>query len=339
MTLEASNEIEPSEPSTGLSVTDDVETPSTPSSEAAQDPNGEPAQDATGANVGATVIAQTDNAVSTNENVYTPNFKYKVGNSEKEISEKFRSLIKDADSEKEIRELFEKADGIELVKQTRAALKAEYDGFKEQAAPVFQEYHKFTTLRDHGVKGDMAALNAAFDIAGIDEDTLFKYCLHKIELEKNPAFAQTFQHQAKQTVQMLEYQNQINANNYQSESARMQQLSQEVDNQLMVNNDSISKIESMLNRPGFIREEAINYGATQKQMYGKDVSAQEAFGYVLGKYQPFITNNNTQPQTAIQQPAHVPPKTIPITDGATASVVKPIVKSMADLKKAAKEAV
>src|SRR5688572_23823320 len=50
---------------------------------------------------------------------YTPNFKFKVLDKEHEIEERFRKLIKDADSEKMIRELHEKSFGIEAIKSQR----------------------------------------------------------------------------------------------------------------------------------------------------------------------------------------------------------------------------
>src|SRR5688500_2643210 len=107
-----------------VEVLNDVETPSTESeSSVANDPAAEPA--ATPAPVAADTAQPAAPA-------YTPDFKVKIKGKEFEIDEMFRGLIKDADSEKKVKEFFEKAYGIDFVKQDRKALKDEHEGFKSQ---------------------------------------------------------------------------------------------------------------------------------------------------------------------------------------------------------------
>lgn len=77
---------------------------------------------------------------------YTPNLKYKVGKlnsetgkweqTEKDIPKILQSVIKDAESEKEVRDLLTRADGLEIAKAERAQLKTERDGFQSKNAQI-----------------------------------------------------------------------------------------------------------------------------------------------------------------------------------------------------------
>lgn len=53
---------------------------------------------------------------------FSPNFKLKVMEQEREIPELLRPLIKDAESEKAVRELVEKAYGLEYVKDRKSVV-------------------------------------------------------------------------------------------------------------------------------------------------------------------------------------------------------------------------
>lgn len=66
---------------------------------------------------------------------YQPNYKFKVLNEEKEFDEFIRAAIKDADTEKKARELYEKAYGIDHVKAQR-------DEERTAKTRVENEYHQ-----------------------------------------------------------------------------------------------------------------------------------------------------------------------------------------------------
>ena len=70
---------------------------------------------------------------------YTPNYKLKVYDEEKELEDKFlKDLIKDPESEKKVKEIAQKYLGFDTVKSRHEKVKSEYQTFKEQAEPVVE---------------------------------------------------------------------------------------------------------------------------------------------------------------------------------------------------------
>ena len=319
-----------------LEVTDDVSTeiePSTPATETEEtttqvDPIVEGEGDATQATQDPQVVDAPP--------AYTPNFKYTVGGKEKEIDEMFRSLITDAETEKKIREVFERADGLDLVKQSRSEIKQQFESFKEQTMPHLQTYDKFVTLRDHG---SLEALDAALKVAGIDEEKLFELMVRKLEAEKNPTLQQMHQGMAQNILSSYDQQRQLQSYQQMSEQTHLQSLQNEVQETLAANSETIAQIESILGKEGAIAEEMMNYGALMMQLHNKFVSPKEAFDHAISKFSPFLSKIQPQaPQAAAQaQQPHQAPKTLPIAKGASAGVVKTLPKSIGDLRKMANE--
>lgn len=319
-----------------LEVTDDVSTEietSNPAPESAEVTT----QDTDVDNGGEIATQAPETAEAEAIPAYVPNFKYTVGGKEKEVDEMFRSLITDAEKEKKIREVFERADGLDLVKQSRAEIKTHFDTFKEQAAPHLQTYDKFVTLRDNG---SLEALDAALKVAGIDEDKLFELMVRKLEAEKNPHLNQMHQGLAQNHIASYEQQNQLSHFHQMQSQQQTQALASEVSDLLGNNKDVVSQIESILGKENAIADEMIQYGGMMMEKQNKFVSPQEAFEAVTSKYMPFLSRMQAPASQAMQAqaPAHQPPATLPVPKGASAGVVKTLPKTMADLRKMANEA-
>lgn len=73
---------------------------------------------------------------------YQPNFKFKAADKELEFDEFLRGAIKDVESEKKVRELYEKAHGIDFVKQQRDKFRNDFQTYKGQWDPVEQDLKK-----------------------------------------------------------------------------------------------------------------------------------------------------------------------------------------------------
>lgn len=262
---------------------------------------------------------------------YQPNFKYSVKGQEKEIDEMFRALIKDAESEKKIKDLFEKADGIDFVKQDRDSLKSEYKGFKDQVVPYLQEYHKFTTLRD---KGD---LGAALQVAGISDDTLAEYLYNKLMAEQNPQQAQLLKQKTESSLKEFEMQGQLQRYQQMEQQIQQQQAEFNLNQAMAPHKEVISKLEQAWGSPGQFREEVFMYGISQEKR-GVVVTEQQAVEAVINKFKPFLAANEPQTPSTIAQP-HVAPAVIPSAGSASISPVMQKPKSIEDLKKLRAEAV
>jgi hypothetical protein len=267
---------------------------------------------------------------------YQPNFKYSVRGQEKEIDEMFRSLVKDAESEKKIKELFEKAEGIDFVKQDRTALKTEFEGFKTQVVPYLQEYHKFTSLRDQGNIG------AALSVAGISDEAVFKYALEKLEMEQNPQIASVYKSNQDAALKQFEMQTQLQQYEQMSQQLQQQQFEYDMSQALGSHKDLVSQVDARLGKPGAFREEVERLGIAEYHR-GNDLPVQQAVELVANKYKPFFTTNDA-PSAPMQTPGQAPqsrqaPAVIPNTGSSNVSVINRKPKSIDDIRKIRSEAV
>lgn len=262
---------------------------------------------------------------------YTPNFKYSVRGQEKEISEKYRALIKDAESEKELKELFEKAEGLDFVKQDRASLKAEHEGFKQQITPYMQEYHKFTTLRDKG------NLGAALSVAGISDDQLAEYLYNKLQAEQNPQQATLLKNQQEASLREFDMEGQLQRYQQMEQQIQAQQFEFNLSQAVAAHKDVVSTIEGKWGRPGSFMEEVKSYGIAQFHM-GQNLTEAQAVDAVLNKYKPFLATTAPAAQTAQIATPHQAPAIIPSVGSSNVSPVGVRPKSVADLIKLRNEA-
>lgn len=260
--------------------------------------------------------------------VYQPNFKYSVRGQEKEIDEMFRALIKDQESEKKIKELFEKAEGLDFVKQDRTTLKSEYEGFKGQVTPYLQEYHKFTTLRDNG------NLGAALQVAGISDEQVFEYALQRLQMSENPQLANAYKATTEQALQQFDMEGQLQRYQQMEQQLQAQQFDFNLTQAISAHRDVVSAIESKWGQPGSFKDEVVLYGIAEFNRGNHALSEQQAVEAVLNKYKPFLAP--ATPQAPVTP--HQAPQVIPNVGGSNVSPVKPLVKSMADLRQAAREA-
>lgn len=112
---------------------------------------------------------------------YTPNYKLKVMEQEREIPEAFRSLLKDEKSEKEVREVFEKAYGLDYVKP-------KLEETRKQLGTVSTENNTIKAQINHA-----RTLMSRRDIGGwldflqVPRQTMLQWVAEQLEYEGLPA--------------------------------------------------------------------------------------------------------------------------------------------------------
>lgn len=132
--------------------------PSTPPP--AADPNSSPEEQA------AAVAAQAE---------YKANLTYEVSKQKKQFDEVFKEVIKNEAQEKKLRELYEKADGLEIVKQSRDSFKKRFDEHQQQWEPVqkdLQTLGKFMQAND---------FDSVFGMLKIDQQKVVDWVAQKIQ--------------------------------------------------------------------------------------------------------------------------------------------------------------
>lgn len=273
---------------------------------------------------------------------FTPNFKYKAFQKEKEIEEFWRPLIKDADSEKKVKDLFTRAEAFD-------DLKARFDGTSQEFSRVFNEYQaldndvrKVTTFLN---KGDF---DNFFDSIGVSHDKIFEWVAEKLEQENlapEQKRALRAQQQERQRLYDLEQENRSldEQSQMQASQARGVQLDMILSRPEVA--QAASAWDSRMGTIGAFRDLVIEEGQKAWHMQKQDLSVEQAVQLVMTKYGKLIDAGVVTPQASAQpaaqaqsqsQPAAAKP-VIPAVQGRGTSPVKKSPKSIDDLRQMAKE--
>lgn len=256
---------------------------------------------------------------------YTPNFKFKIKDQEKEIDEMFRPLIKDPETEKKVKEFMEKAYGIDFVKEDRNTIKKEYSEFKTQIIPHLQVLDQFTTLRDKGQIG------AALQVAGISDEQIFQYAIQKLEMEKNPHLAQAYQDSQAKSIRELELERELQTYKGQVAQTQEQAFYQELQQSFEPHKGIIEQVNAKAGSPEAFKNEVIAYGLMEMNR-GNILTPAQATEAVVKKYQPFLSASSPVPPVQEQKP--IPrPATIPNMGNSNVSPVRRQVSSVDDIIK------
>lgn len=277
---------------------------------------------------------------------FAPNFKFKVLDKEMEIPEKFRALMTDADSEKTVKELFEKAEGLPSVKQKLENVRTENESNKKEVA-----YHKNFVGRlnriyeDFAKTGDYHKLDAWFESFKIPENIILNYAIEKAKLaEMTPDQQQIVRSRlaSDRSAETLRQQNE----GFQSEIQRMsvESKTSQLDAQ-MINPEykaMADSFDTQVGRSGAFREEVRKAGVLAFHMEKLDLSPEEAIKRVITNYglkaRAAAATSAAQDSGSSGQQATVIPKkpasTIPnLGAGSKSPVTTSKVKNMDELKK------
>ena len=264
---------------------------------------------------------------------FTPNYKVKVMDNEVEIDDFLRSGITDAEKEKKVRELYEKAYGLDHYKTKYSNLETTH----KEILPKFQQYEGvLATLAEARNQGDVERI---LELAGVDEDKFWTFVKSKVEfLQKSP------EEQAEinrvRELQMRERHSQVELHTmreqYQQQLRDMKNF--ELQNELSKPEvaEAVKGIDARLGQPGSFVQWVRNIGMMEFQRTKKDISAKEAVERVLK-----LAGWEHQGQAASQQATVVAPvvqkglKTLPKINNASGGAVGGKVRSLADLQKLA----
>lgn len=275
---------------------------------------------------------------ATPASAYSPNYKFKVADfehgktqKEMEFDDFLRPAIKDAETEKKVRELYEKAHGIDAIKQDRGKIQEEFKTVKTQHAELQKSVQELVQLRD-------TDFDAFIEAAGIKPEKIVEWVQKKLqyqgmtpeqraELDYNNQMRRRAMSQEKEfTTQQQQYQQQI---------AQMWEM--QVDNGLsrpevqsvaQAYNERLGKDDAFKDLVYMVGK----HGSTS----GKDMPVEQAIKQALsmvgaqGHAAPVQGQAGTPPA---QRPATIPN----VGAGKGSSPVAKTIKSFEDLEQAAKE--
>ncbi len=276
---------------------------------------------------------------------FSPNFKFKVMDEEKEVPEQFRALIKDAKTEKEVKAIFEKAYGLDFHKPKYEQLKVDHEKVVTEHTNLNKSLSQLSKFVE---KKDYNSFFEALKISKVDILEYTKSLLAEIEMPEEQRRQIEAQRQERNRLYQLEEQNQELSTKFETEQvqARTFQLNSALARPEY--SQVASQFDARAGRPNAFAFEVMKLGAEYErrgQLLGIEQAVQETvkfwspfLGAPQGNPQNTQINADTQQGESgeSQQTVAKPLPVLPNVSGRATSPIKQGVKSIADLKKLSK---
>lgn len=274
---------------------------------------------------------------------YTPNFKFKVYDEEKEIPESFRALVKDSATEKEVRELFEKAhglDGLKPVHQKAVKERDEYaNQFKETKGQFDATMENLRKIHNYSQND----LDTFFQVYKIPQEKLFQYVTDKLKESELPPEQVERMNAGRQAKLEAEYYKEQVARQEKQNNDMFRQQHDFHMNQVLSQSDvsSFAKdFDARAGKQGEFLQKVYEYGDRIFKAENRYVQPHEAVNAVLGYYKNLLNYNPSQQASGqgTVPGSEAPPPPIPnLGSGRSVSPTKPKFKTLDQLRKHVKD--
>lgn len=262
---------------------------------------------------------------------YVPNYKFKANDKEHEFDEWLRPAIKDVNAEKRVRELYEKAYGLDHIKPLAEQTKQELSGYKTKYTDLTGTVSDILETRDRNDYDELLKK------IGIDETKLIKHFIDKANRESLPEDVKSVYNKA----QELERQDRTKTKAIEDYERRFNEMAgrarlTEVNSILAraeVNN--VAKAFDAAHGEGSFLNEVRNIGRMHHyDTNGEDLPAEQAVAMAMKKYGMYAQSSQGQQNPAPAAPAqHLP--VIPNISGKGISPISKSPKNLKDLRKIA----
>lgn len=263
---------------------------------------------------------------------YQPTFKYKYEGKEFEFDDMFKSLVKDEETERQIREIHEIRQAFPKYKETYQ----EYSQIKPHYEGLVGELEELSQLRQSNMKEFLQRLQLDEEtlIKNINPNTLKKHLAEMYAYEDLTPEQRAAYDRQKQVERERElYAQQVQQTQRELMQLKTQQRTHELD-QVM----GTSEVKTFQERfdsvygSGAFQNEIINTGKTTFHLTGRDLSAREAADMVLKKFGPLLQQSGPR---VVENNAGQKVRVIPNVTARPASPGKQQVKSLDDIKRIA----
>lgn len=275
---------------------------------------------------------------------YTPSFKYKASvkdpaindwvKKELEMDEWVRPVVKSKEQEERLKELYEKANGLDLVKESREKDRAQLN----QVATAYSQLHsEVSDIMSHVKEKDFGT---AFQKMGVSEQDVLNYFIEKHNMSQLPPEQQKLYNERNQFKnQDREWQNKFQSLEQQYRQMEVRTLNYEV--QSAMQNPEVQDVQKnydqSMGRDGAFKELVKDMALAMFNQTGQDPTAEQAIRYTI---QRMGNAYRSQPANAggLAQPnGEKPLPVIPRVSGANMSPTKKSPRSLDDLRKMAAE--
>lgn len=213
---------------------------------------------------------------------YVLNKKFKVLDKEQEFDDFIASHIKDADSEKKVRELYEKAYGLDHVKAERAQERAAREKSENNLNNLIREIQDVST---HARNKDFGRMLKELQIK---KEDLAAWLVQQHEVETNLSTLPEPVRKAYNEFGTLKEQNEALARKVEalesgSQDSAVQARATELKSSLQAPDVAkfVTEFDARVGKPGAFEDQVMRYGYSEWQLHKRDVSAKEAVDEVL----------------------------------------------------------
>jgi hypothetical protein len=271
-------------------VSNEIETESQTEESSSQEeqvaPTPEPEKEAASESADEAVEAAVKEEVEAQ--AFKPNVKFKANEKEMEIPKEYHSLMKDAASEKAVKELFEKAYGLDSVKQKLVNTRQEREQLLQETQGYKQAIGKARNIYQSAVQtGNWHKMDDFFKSLGVSPDHVMSYAIEKAKLhEMEPNQRKLIE--AKLQAERDYESEQESRMGFQEQIQKQAQELKRVQFETFMSRQDVQsfeqKLDSAFSKPGLFRQEIIAAGEQAWFSEGRDIPVDEAIKRVIGKY-------------------------------------------------------
>lgn len=273
---------------------------------------------------------------------YVPNYKYKVAGQEKELDPFWHSVVKDAESEKKVKELLTKVDAFDFVKGKQVHYEQQFN----QVSGDYEALNGTVARFDQAVAKD--DLSSAFRLAGIPKEKIFQWVHKQLQFESLPPEQKAAIQEAEEARnQTSDYETKLSQMEQKYQTQAVQARTMQLDMVLL--KPEISQFANAWDQnaePGntfrdTVANEArrVYYDSLNSGQGPIDLSPEQAVAMVMKRFGKFVSvgeptaaqSPQAASQTVIQTQKGTPP-VIPNVQGKSASPIKKAFKSLDELR-------
>lgn len=245
------------------------------------------------------------------EPAFTPDFKFRANQQDMEIPEEFRAHIKDVDSQKKVKDIFEKYHGFDTQKAKVSTLEADVTKYRGVYEDLVGNIQDIQQGYKHAVEsGNLHNLDMVFQKLGLTEDVLMAWAGEKAKLAGlDPGQQRAIMHANRLERDAYEHARQQDSLMTQNQQKDLQIRQMQFDSAMSSPQiqSFASELDTKFGMAGFFAEEVVKAGQMAYALEKKVLSVPEAMQTVITKYglkgQAAATSIPAQGSPAQGQPA------------------------------------
>ena len=247
---------------------------------------------------------------------YQPNFSYKVYDEEKQFPELLRSLVKDKDTEEQIRQILSRADGLDGMKVKNTQLQERFTTFEKEAKPSIEIVGRVRSFME---KKDLHGLTS---FLGIPKQALYDYVAQELKFDENPDLRR--QVDESRSAQQRQYDLEQSANQERQRAQSIEERLFDMEFNQTLSTPELSAFaqsyDQRVGQPGAFKNRVIEHGALVWHQRKENLSPMDAAMQVyqsLQKVMGPLNAPNTPQQAAGAAPSKPQVPVIPVVGGAS----------------------